>query len=61
MYTAKQGAGSATLRNIINNAMLNGTISGGISPPSGDDVKGIIANTAFGAAAGSVSTWNKVY
>ena len=30
-YTAIQGAGSATLRNIFKSAMLNGTISGGIS------------------------------
>ena len=53
-YTAIQGAGSATLRNIFKSAMLNGTISG-------DDVQDIIANTAFGAAVGSMSTWKKVY
>ncbi|WP_180073170.1 hypothetical protein [Acinetobacter sp. YH12075] len=58
-YTAKQVAGSAALRNTVKSAMLNGTISGGISAASGDDVQGIIANTAFGAAAGSMSTWNK--
>lgn len=60
-YTTKQVAGSAALRNTVKSAMLNGTISGGISAASGDDVQGIIANTAFGAGAGSMSTWKKVY
>ena len=56
-------AGSAALRNTFKRAMfeLAGTISAGISPASGDDVQGIIANTAFGAGAGSMSTWKKVY
>lgn len=51
-YTVKQVAGSGTLKNTFKRAMLNRTISGGISTASGDDVQGIIANTAFGAAAG---------